>query len=135
MVVARAYSVPERITLFGVGCAVAATVYPSVSARTGLGLPCPLRTLTGVPCPFCGLTTATESLVSADVMGAAAVSPLAIVVAALVLGTLPILVARLFGLGRQPVPWSARARRRTAWVVGVLVAGSWVFQLHRFGWL
>jgi hypothetical protein len=75
------------------------------------------------------------ALVSGDVVGAAAASPLAILVAALVLGTLPILVARLFGLGRRPVPWSARDRRRTGWVVGVLVAAGWVFQLHRFHWL
>jgi hypothetical protein len=131
-VVARAYSVPERITLFGLGCVAVAPVYPTLSARTGFELPCPLRTLTGIPCPFCGLTTATVALGHGDLNGAAAANPLALLVAALVLGTLPILVARLVGFGRPPTPWSDRARRRTGWVVGVLVAASWVFQLHRF---
>jgi hypothetical protein len=135
VVVVRAFSVPERITLFGLGCVAIATVYPALSARTGFELPCPLRTLTGIPCPFCGMTTATVALASGEVTGAAAANPLALLVAALVLGTLPILVGRLVGLRRPPVPWSDLARRRTGWAVGVLVAASWVFQLHRFHWL
>jgi hypothetical protein len=132
MVLARAYSVPERITLFGLGCAAIAAVYPILTDRTGLGLPCPLRTLTGIPCPFCGLTTATVALVSGDPAGAAAANPLVFLLAALVIATVPVLLFRFAGRGAEPRPWSVVARRRTGWVVGGLAALSWVFQLHRY---
>jgi len=34
-----------------------------------------------------------------------------------------------------PRPWSAAARKRTGQVVSVIVALSWIFQLHRYGFL
>jgi hypothetical protein len=101
----------------------------------GHGLPCPLRALTGVPCPFCGMTTATVALVHGQWQAAAAASPLAYLVAVLVLGTAPVLVARALGLAGPPRPWSVAARRRTGWIVAVVVALSWLYQLHRFGFL
>jgi hypothetical protein len=66
---------------------------------------------------------------------AAATSPLAYLVAALTLGTAPVLVARNAGLVAQPRAWSPAGRRRAGWVVAVVIALSWVFQLHRYGFL
>jgi hypothetical protein len=126
--------VPEHVTLFCTGAAAVGSVYPLIMAHTGdRGVPCPLRTLTGVPCPFCGLTTATVALTHGNVAGAAAVSPLACLAAVLAIGTAPVLVARSAGRAAAPRAWSAGARRRVRWAAAVLVALSWVFQLHRFG--
>lgn len=136
MIVRRMYSVPEHITLFGAGAAMVGAAYPAVVAHTSLhGLPCPLRTITGVPCPFCGLTTATVALTHGEWGAAARTSPLAYLAAALVVGTAPILLARLAGMIRPPRPWSAAARKRTRLIVAVIVAASWVFQLHRYGFV
>ena len=136
MVIRRGYSVPENITLFYAGAGALGSVYPLIMAHTGgHGLECPLRALTGVPCPFCGLTTATVALTHGHFATAAATSPLAYLVAALALGTAPVLVARNAGLVAPPRTWSPAARRRTAWVVAVVVALSWLFQLHRYGFL
>jgi hypothetical protein len=130
------YSVPEHITMFGAAAALAGSVYPMIMAHTGgQGIPCPLRTLTGVPCPFCGMTTATVALAHGQWSIAARTSPLACLAAGLVIGTAPVLLARVAGKAAPPRPWSAAARRRTGRIVAVIVACSWVFQLHRFGFL
>jgi hypothetical protein len=130
------YSVPEHITMAGFGAGLVGSVYPMIMAHTGgQGIPCPLRTLTGVPCPFCGLTTATVALTHGQWATAASTSPLAYLVAGLVLGTAPVLVARAAGVASPPRPWSESARKRARYVVAVVVAMSWVFQLHRYGFL
>ena len=94
MIQRRMYSVPEHITMAGLGAALVGSVYPVIMAHDGgRGIPCPLRTLTGVPCPFCGLTTATVALTHGQWATAASTSPLAYLVAALVVGTTPVLLA------------------------------------------
>jgi hypothetical protein len=75
------------------------------------------------------------SLVHGGWLAAARTNPAAYLVAALVIGTAPVLVARLAGWAPQPRPWSAAARRRTGQVLAGLAAASELFQLHRFGFL
>ncbi len=136
LVLRRGYSVPENISIFAAGAAVVGAAYPALTAHTGgHGLPCPLRTLTGVPCPFCGLTTATVAITHGQWRAAAAANPLVYLIAALMAGTIPVLVARAAGRAPAPRPWSEAARHRTGWAMGCLVALSWLFQLHRFGFL
>jgi hypothetical protein len=122
--------------MLGACAAPVGAVYPFLMAHTaGRGLPCPLRTLTGVPCPFCGMTTATVAITHGNWAAAAAVNPLAYLAAALVVGTAPFLVARAAGRAPLPRPWSVARRRRLGWVFAGLVALSWLFQLHRYGFL
>ena len=132
----RAYSVPERITLFSAGAAAIGRVYPTLMVYThDHSIPCPLRTLTGVPCPFCGLTTATVDMAHGQWAQAARASPLALLVALLVVGTAPVILARVAGLAAPPRPASDAARRRIARGAVVVVVLSWLFQLHRYGFI
>lgn len=136
LVLRRGYSVPEHVSLFAAGAAALGAVYPAMTAHTGWpGLPCPLRTLTGVPCPFCGMTTATVAISHGEWGTAAAANPLVYLAAALVAVTVPVLLARAAGLAQGPRPWPEARRRRARWALAVLVALSWLFQLHRFGFL
>jgi len=136
LVLRRGYSVPERLTLLGAGAAVIGSVYPVLMAHDGShGLPCPLRTLTGVPCPFCGLTTATVALTHGQWGPAAAASPLVYLLAVLAAGTGPLLAARVLGRAAPPRPWPAAARQRAGRIALAVVALSWLFQLHRFGFI
>jgi hypothetical protein len=130
------YSAPEHITMFGLSAAAVGSAYPMIMAHTGSrGIPCPLRTLTGVPCPFCGLTTATVALTHGHWATAAATSPLAYLVAGLVVGTTPLLALRIAGVARPPHPWSERARKCARYGALAVVSLSWAFQLHRYGLL
>jgi hypothetical protein len=128
--------VPERLTMFSAGCGAVGAVYPTIMAHTGNhGIPCPLRALTGVPCPFCGLTTATVAMAHGQWATAAKTSPLACLVAVMAVGTAPLLVARSAGLASPPRPASDRTRRLITRSAYGVVALSWLFQLHRYGFL
>jgi uncharacterized protein DUF2752 len=136
LVLRRNYSVPEHVSMFAVGAAMAGAAYPAVVAHTGWpGLPCPLRTLTGVPCPFCGMTTATVAMAHGEWGSAAAANPLVYLLAVLVAGTAPVLLARAAGVASAPRPWPEAMRRRARWALAVVVGLSWLFQLHRFRFL
>jgi hypothetical protein len=116
------------------GAAGAVVLYPAFQRITGLGLPCPLRSITGIPCPFCGMTTAAVSLVKGDWAGAATANPFVFAVAALVAVGIVLLATREAGLVPDPVPWSPAARRRCGYVIAGLAAVSWLYQMHRLNY-
>lgn len=83
---------------------------------------CLLRGLTGVPCAFCGGTTAMVQLGRGDLLAALRASPLVVLSA-------PLWVA----WPRLAPVLAARASRRTSYaLVGLALAGSQVWQLHRY---
>jgi Protein of unknown function (DUF2752) len=131
----RPRTVPEQLGVIGLAAAAASFVYPTLSRHTGLGLPCPLRALTGVPCPMCGMTTAATSLAAGDLHAALAANPFVLVLAGLTVCMAVLMAARAAGLAAPAAQWPASRRRQAYWAVAVLLASSWAFQLHRFGWV
>lgn len=131
--VRRDLSTPERIGVLGVGVLLAGAVWPAVVGATGLGLPCPLRTLTGVPCPGCGLTTGAVALSHGQIGAALAANPVILGLGVTAVLAVALLSLRAFGIVPPPAPWSARQRRRMGWAIALLALASWVFQLLRLG--
>ena len=83
----------------------------------GVGVPCPLRTLTGIPCPFCGMTTSVVATVHLRLDEALAANPAGLAAVALALALFVLRPERL----RMPAP-----------LLYVALVAMWVFELNRF---
>jgi hypothetical protein len=73
------------------------------------------------------------ALVRGDLVTAAGANPVVFVLAACAVAVGPLVGLRALGALRPPAPWPAARRRRTERVMYLLVAASWLFQLHRLG--
>lgn len=121
--------------MFGVGAAVIAPIYPIVAGAVGTGLPCPLRAITGVPCPGCGLTTAVISLARGDAVAAFVANPFVFGLLAITVIGLVALAARGVGLAAAPRAWPQPARNRCGQAMTVVACVSWLYQMHRVGFI
>ena len=92
------------------------------------GALCPLRRLTGIPCPLCGSTTVFMEAGAGHWGAAIAANPVTVLAFLLFLAA-PIALI-------DPVSsWSRLSTRRRNVFLGVVLALSWLWQLHRFGFL
>ncbi len=128
-------STAERLGLAGVATFGAAAVWPIVAHATGLGLPCPLRSLTGIPCPLCGMTTASVALTRGHWRESLTANPFAVALATAAVTVVVVMALRLTGRVAPAGAWSNKTMRATQVLVGLAIAGSWLFQLRRFGLL
>jgi hypothetical protein len=124
-VIAASGDGPLGVALRVGGMSVAAVLASLVHRVHDPGILCPVRALTGVPCPFCGGTTVFMEMGAAHPAQALAANPV-VLVGAIGLASAPL------GSGRK---WWAIPPRTRAWILGVVVALSWVWQLARFGFL
>jgi Protein of unknown function (DUF2752) len=92
------------------------------------GALCPLRRLTGVPCPLCGSTTVFMEAGAGHWTAALTANPLTVLAFFAFLASPLALIDPVGSWARLP------ARRRNL-ALGVLLALSWVWQLHRFGFV
>jgi hypothetical protein len=92
------------------------------------GALCPLRRLTGVPCPMCGSTTVFMEAGAGHWTEALGANPFT------VLAFLVFLAAPL-GLIDPVSTWANLPTRRRNIGLGVILALSWIWQLHRFGFI
>jgi hypothetical protein len=116
---------PLGVVLRTGGMATAAVMAALVHRVHDPGILCPVRALTGVPCPLCGGTTVFMELGAAHPAKALAANPVVLA------GAVGLAMAPL-GSGRR---WWAMGPRTRAWIIGIVVALSWVWQLARFGLL
>ncbi len=84
----------------------------------GVGLPCPLRTLTGVPCPLCGVTTSVRDTLGGHLRAGLSAAPLGLV-----------LIALAVAIALRLAPGKVNFFRPLL-IVGVVA--EWGFELHRF---
>ena len=130
------YSVPEHITLAGLGAGLAGSAYPMIMATLATaGIPMPVRTLTGVPCPVLRTDDRDGRADPWSLGDRSRHQPAAVSRRRSGCQHDPILALRAAGAARLPRPWSAAARKRTRYAVLAIVAASWAFQLHRYGFL
>lgn len=99
-------------------------------AVTGVGVPCPFRTLTGWNCPLCGGTRLGAALLHGDLGAAFAYNPLVFVALVVIGGLATAWVVEAAGgpALRPPSRWQAAARRLgwLSWLaVGLTVAGGY----------
>lgn len=130
---ASAFVAPARRSVRTFALRFGATAAASVAAawvhqNHDPGALCPLRRVTGVPCPFCGSTTVFMEAGAGHWGAALTANPLT-VVAALIFLAAPLLAL-------NPLETLERLPKRLLWIGGgVLLVGSWLWQLHRFGFL
>jgi hypothetical protein len=114
----------ERLALTAVSSVAAAWI----QQHHNPGVLCPLRRLTGVPCPLCGSTTVFMEAGGGHWGQAVLANPFTVA------AWFVFLLAPALAL--DPVRTAMRLSPRTLWIVGIAVAlASWLWQLHRFGFL
>jgi hypothetical protein len=117
------------------GAAMLAASY-AVPLAPDVGPLCPLRRLTGVPCPFCGLTTGVVSTSHGHVAAGLSANPLApLLVVATLAGWLAWALTRTGRVRRPGWEPSAAAWPAARWALVPAIAGLWLFELARFGFL
>jgi Protein of unknown function (DUF2752) len=122
---ASRFGAPGRVLLRGTSAGMLALVAAAVQAHDNPGVLCPLRRFTGVPCPGCGSTSVFMDLGGGHVEAAIAANPVTVLVG---IGLL------LAPLGGGAWWWRQTARRQNT-VIWTAAAVSWIWQLHRFGFL
>jgi hypothetical protein len=92
------------------------------------GALCPLRRITGMPCPLCGSTTVFMEAGAGHWSAAFTANPFTVI------GALLFLAAPVLSV--DPIrSWAGLPRAWRVWPPAVVLALSWVWQLHRFGFL
>lgn len=119
------YGGPLQVLARGTGAAAAALAVARLHQAHDPGALCLLRRFTGVPCPACGSTTVFIEAGQGHWTAALTANPFTVVIG---VGLL------LAPLGPGRLWWSVPVRRRNA-VIGAVAALSWLWQLHRYGFL
>ena len=92
------------------------------------GALCPLRRLTGVPCPLCGSTTVFMEAGAGHWTEALTANPFTVL-------AFFVFLAAPLTLVDPVASWANLPARRRNIALGVVLALSWAWQLHRFGFV